>query len=549
MFESEKSEEFIKLLKTYNVYVKDNEYSVQFLNYYSDREKYNNYINYKIQDFVNKKLNYICEIDVNGIVNNFEYLINLKLDDILELIGIKEIFNLDKKKYRDRRNIYNKYLYDAILNEKRENQNNNNLINYFENNLLKSNNLTLITLLKILEKIKNNNNKYDKSNKDINILKKMVSELFDDDKYINNLIEYINAENEYDITNGIIKKKNIKYLILNMKCNGYMFYNNYLKSLYVKYLIKYDIEEIKNDKKIVNYFIFIMKDSKIKVSIIINKLLLSMKDYLNDVEDNYYNMINYNKIDIKLSSGKYTSKDLKEIKRSCVYFNISKYVTKENEIICDCNTFKEIKIYSDILKSYYDSRYLDRIMEIDYIESFVKIKMNINSKKYIFDMNLLQYTILKLIYDSKEINLNNIKTHSNINEEFIEKILNGFLKLELIKRTKKNINETIFSINDNFYHEKSRLNIVNKINKINIKYENNLFQKDEIIYCNIIDILKKSNKQYNVNELYEILCERVPFKVTEDELLIEIKKGINIEHITKINIDNDSSYKLEIVKL
>jgi hypothetical protein len=550
MFNSVKSEEFVKLLQNYNLSVKRDEYTNQFLNYYSDKQKYNDFIKNKINDYIENNLNSDDCIDVNGIVKNFEYLKNQKINNIFEKIGINEIVDLDKtKRNYNKRQLYNEYLYDAILNKNRKNQNNNKFINYFEDNILKSNIDTLVTLLTILDNAEKHYNKHNKFNDDISTLKILISELFDDEKYIAKLIEliqneYINSENEYDIQEGITTRKDIKYLILNMKCNGYMFCISFLKNLYDKYSHKLDIVEITKDKKFVNYLIFIMRESMTKVSIIINKLLLLMKDYMNDVEDSYYNLLNYKKIDIKLSSDKYSKDDLKKIDRNLVHFNISKYITNENEKIYDCNVSNEIKIYSDILKSYYSSRYLDRIMKIDYLESSIKIKMKFGDIKYMFEMNLFQYTILKLIYENNEIKLCEIINKSNIDGEYIEKIINGFLKLELIKRTNKNIHETIFVINNDFYHEKQRLNITHKINKIHVKNENYLFLKDKIIYCNLIDTLKKKNKEYNSEELFEILSKNIPFKFTQDELFIEIKKGINIEDVVKIESTN--SYKFAL---
>ena len=132
MFDSEKSEEFIKLLKTYNVSVKNSEYSNQFTNYYSDRKKYDEFINNKIYSYIDNKLNTNKEIDLNEIIKNFEYLRSMKLNNVLDKIGIKEIFDLDKTKTdSEKRKIYNNILYNTILNQKRANQNNCNFLNFF----------------------------------------------------------------------------------------------------------------------------------------------------------------------------------------------------------------------------------------------------------------------------------------------------------------------------------------------------------------------------------------------------------------------------------
>jgi hypothetical protein len=548
IFDFNKSKIFIDLLKNYNITVKNDEYSIQFGNYYNNREEYYKYIDNKLFEFVNTTLNADKNTDINRIVKNFEYLHNLKITELEEKIGIKEIWDLDKltspskKRYK-----YIKYVYDEIFNKKRLNQDNKTFIEFFQINLLKSNISTFVILLTILNKIK----KYNNDNNILNIIEEEIGELFDDEKYVKNLInfiqsEYISCENEIDIQEGNIKKKNIKFLILKMKSGGYLFFNSYLKNLYEKYSHKIDILDIEKDRKFVNYLIFIVRENTEKIYLIINKLLLTMKDYLDDMEDSYYNLINYNKIAIKNDTNKYTDKEIDNLKRNCVNINITKYIMKENEKIYKCNIPKEVLIYYDILKSYYNARYLDRIMEIDYLESTIKIKMNFD-KKYTFEMNLFQYSILKLIYDNKETKLINIINKTKIECEIVEKIINGFLKIELIKRTDENINDIKFIINNNFCHEKTNLNIVHKINKININDNNYLFQKNKVIYCNLIDILKKIKDKCNETTLNEKLLKRIPFKFTNEEVLNEIKNGINIGDIKKIiNNENDIYYKFTI---
>lgn len=535
-----KSTEFINILQNYNISIKSNGYSEQFKNYYGNRPEYDNFIQNKITCFINNILNSDNEADVNKIIKNFEYLTSLRLNEVYEKIGIKEICDLDKSKNNsEKRKMYNKYLYEIIINEKRKNQNNKNFIEYFQINILKSNIPSLIILTTILKRIEKYNKKNDINNENILTIKKTASELFDDDKYINNFIQYINNEyknDEYDCQDSI-KKKDIRQLILNMKSCGYLFFNKYLQSLYGKYLHKIDILEIEQNRKFVNYLIFTMRDSEEKVSIIVNKLLLLMKDYLDDIEDCYYNLLNYNKIDIKLSSDKYTKEDVNKLKRSCVNFNITKLLPKNDKNIYECNIPKEIAIYNDILKSYYNARYLDRIMKIDHLESFVKIRMQFD-KTYIFEMNFLQYTILKLIFENDGVTINEIINNSKVNKEFIEKIINGFLKLQLIKRTNNNIDKTIFIINNDFCHEKTRLNIIHKINKITTMDDQYLFKKDKVIYCNIIDMLKKTLKIHSFEEICQNLNKRVPFKFTEDEVHTEITKGINIEDIKKLEENN-----------
>jgi hypothetical protein len=547
MFEDDDNDSFAKLMKKYDVTVKKNVYSQQFNNFYDNRKEYDEYIENKIYMYLTEKLNEHNKIDINEIISNFEYLLNRRINDIFDEIGIKEIVDINKTKGNNKRQIYNEILYRSLFLSKRKNQNHNEFVTYFSDNIEYISIESLSKLSLVLERAEYFSLKNNKIIcEEIKNLKMMISELFDESKNINKLIKYVQEnyinENEnnysYELTTN---KKNIKYLINNMKCSGYLFFKNYLIFLQNKYSHSSNIESINKDKKLVNYFIFIIKDSKTSTSIIINKLLLNIKMYLDDTEDSYYNMMNYKKIDIRVCSDKYKNIKVDELKRNNVNFNIARSIFTNNKND-EFNMPSDITIYKNILESYYGSRYLDRKLYVDNYESTVKIKLNFGIKSYTLEMNMFQYSILKLMHISSNINLSKIIEKTGMDINLIEKIINEFLELELIKRTNERIDETKFTINKNFCHENNNLNITQKIIAKNLKNDS-LFEKNKIIYCVLIDLLKKS-EQLSFGTIYSEVSKKLPFNVEIGEIYNEINKGIDIEDINEEPPKDTCPYKM-----
>ena len=285
MFKNDDNDSFIKLINKYNISVKKNEYTEQFNNYYYNKSKYDEYIKNKICSYIREKLTSLNNIDINEIISNFNYLINTKINNIYEDIGITEIIEINTQRGYNNRSVYNKYLYDIILKDKRENQNNKDFATYFSESVENINIDSLSKMSALLERInffsiKNENVFID----DINNIRIIISEMFDEEENINKLIKYIqnmyiNDDESYELTPN---KKNIKYLLNNMKCDGYLFFKNYLTFIKNKYRTnKINIMDVNKDRKIINYFILILKDKKSNISIIINKLLLNIKIYIN----------------------------------------------------------------------------------------------------------------------------------------------------------------------------------------------------------------------------------------------------------------------------
>ena len=532
LFDENKKNIFIDFLRPYGIDIKKNEYTRQFINYHNNNEKYENYIEIELKKFFNETLMTDIKMDINGVIENIKNLINLKMDDTIEKIGLKEILDIKNEKKYNKISKYNKYLYFCVLKEKRKNQDNDFLINYVIKNVDKLRIPSILTLCKIKDKMKYI---FRDNIEEINNFEEMIFEMFDDEKTIKKFLGYIRSINEkvqenYENEEEEIKE-NLKYLLRNMRCDGYLFFNNFLKNLYNTHKGKLDIEDITRDKKLVNYLIYLTKNYKKDSSLTTNKILLSMKMFLDDIESSYFDTLNYRKINIKNTSEKYKNINKNEIKRNKINFVVLRNSLQENKLY-NCNVPKDILLYSDILNSYYKARYPDRKLNMDWLSSTIIVKIKFDVEDFILEMNMLQYEILKLIIDGNgETDLCKIIEKTEIDLDVIEKIINGFLKLEIIKRTNENINRTKFIKNEIFSHKNNRLNIVQKITSIeNVEEKSYLFEKSKIIYCNLIDFMKKNSLSYfTIEELFNITKDRLKFEITKEEIFHEIKYGIDVK--------------------
>ena len=140
---------------------------------------------------------------------------------------------------------------------------------------------------------------------------------------------------------------------------------------------------------------------------------------------------------------------------------------------------------------------------------------------------------LKIIFINPNINIQKIVERLKINIEEIEDIINEFLDINLIKRTENdnNINEIKFIINKMFSYKQNYFSILKKQKNNNQEIENNnLFEKNKVIYSCLINLLKKSEK-LEFSEIYTELSKRLPFKISVKELNDEINKGKEINDI------------------
>lgn len=447
----------------------DNTYSIQFNNYYNgNKNEYYNNINRIIEEYIMNNIKHINikNTEINEIVNTLWNLTSKKSQDVYKDTNLTEIINIDTyKNIKQKNRLYYIKLYSLILiNIFGQN---NDFVTFITKNIKHINIQAIANLIIILTRLetyvaKQNN---DLHKNQINAIVTTIQNYFDSEKNIIKLINFVQENfigtNELDNTYNMTQnKRNIKHVINIIKQNGYLFFDEYQKYLINKYnrISNINKEMLTKDQKLVNYLIIIMKDNKNVLEITCKKLLNS-RLYLQDIEDSYYNTLNYRKININIDSDKYKKINVENLERNIVNLNVVRQIYSERT-----NEFElpsDISIYVNILKAYYLARYLDRKLEINNYNSSVIVAIEFDEKSYNIEMNFYQYAILKLIYKNVGIKQEKILNKLGIDENIIINILNSLLDIELITNTnkQKKLRNMEFKINNKFTYKQNSFNI------------------------------------------------------------------------------------------
>ena len=177
-------------------------------------------------------------------------------------------------------------------------------------------------------------------------------------------------------------------------------------------------------------------------------------------------------------------------------------------------------------------------------------------------MTLIQYLVLDIILKkNSNISLIDISKELNIplSNNKLEICINSLLKIKLIKKLsnyKKIINnsnleetehvispnEIILAINKNFEMEDTKISISSLIIKemSGNKIKDFLHDRKTIVYCNVIDYIKKNTIIYE-DTIINILQYKIPFKITDIMIKTALEDGLLHGHIQKVEIQNNKS--------
>ena len=513
-------------------------------------------INY-IDNYYNK-INLIGA-EINYYIQHINILVNQKFSKIIVELNIDHIISMidycdnQKTNYKHYREEYYKYIFNKIINGKYTPANYkischlNQLINDNWNKIKFNNIIELSQSLNLIKFFGQN----------INIFSIIIDNKFDDKNNIIKLLDYIinnfvtNDENSnYDFNNDENIKFNFRFIIDNLKSNGFLLFEEYFIQLKQRYKQNININLLKKDKKLINYFMYIVsqKDSN-SVNRIVNEILIKIKDYLHDLEDSYNNTIAYQQIIIKQESNKYKNIDLSSFNRKNSSFNIFKYSTMSQKIINKFKLNNKIEPYFDIYKSYYNSKYNDREVEFDILQSTLIIKMTFLEKNYFIDLAVIQYIVLDIIYNSHDgINILDISNQTDIEIVNLENTINSLLKIKIIKSLEgASLDSIKFFINKEFTFDKEKISIsslvINENNKNNENVKEFLHDRIIIVLSNLYDYVKK-NKFFVKDVLINDLQYKIPFKIDMNHIDQAVEIAIKKEHIKQIdvpNINNESS--------
>jgi hypothetical protein len=562
-------------------------YNKCFLNYTTEPKQTSEYVLSQIKNYVEITYSQIDkkDLDINYYIEQINFLMGKKFKNIIDEINITHIISLcDYFKNKDSSNdIMNYYIYwrnqyyimvwENIVCGKykvyglKDKENFMDILNKYWDKINFSN---IIEFSNSLNKIKffgQNINEY------INIM----IDKFDNIENIKKLIDYI--ENKIQQTNTVQDNKftnlsdietsvdlddqekeikinsskyNFRFVIEQLKSNGYLLFEEFNKYLKKKYIKTQQIQTIKNDKRIVYYFIYIIsnKDST-TTNRKVNEILIGMKNYLEDIGESYYNNLAYRKISVKVKSEKYKMIDLSSYNRENSTFTIFKYSNTTQNNINKFTLSPQIEPYFDMYKSYYNSRYPDREIEFDPIKSTLIVKMIFNKKSYYLHMALIQYIIMDKLFNLKEntgLGIKDLSSQTNILIQNLQDTINSLLYIKLIKYSANtlSIDDMKFYINYDFEYSSNKLSISSLVIPKEQEIKNNrdfLHDRNTIVLSNLYDYAKK-NKTFTIDSIYQEMSKNIiPFKIDLEQITNGIKVMLDKEHIIETNINQVKTYE------
>jgi len=350
-------------------------------------------------------------------------------------------------------------------------------------------------------------------------------------------------DNKYQNFTELIHKYDIRFIIDNMKSNAYLLfeeYYKYVKTRYINYkgpITTFPIKELKNDIKLVKYFMFLISvKDKTNINRYVNEILLRIKSYLYDIEDSYNNNYSYYIFKIIGSSEKYKNENLALYKRDISTFQIIKYNFAPDNFLTSSYISDTLKPYIDMYKSFYLARYPDRNFEIDFIKSNLITKITCLSKDYYIHLALIQYIILDIILNSAEgVIAKEISSTLNIKLSLLNEAFNSLLKIKIIMRN----SESKFVFNNEFTYDKSKISIFGLIKKYDDEESSKsaerefMHDRSVILLCNLVNYAKR-NEPFTIDLVNEKLSSIVPFKFTKENLEIALKDAIKDNYISEL---------------
>jgi hypothetical protein len=460
------------------------------------------------------------------------------------------MLDYNKNNYKIFQLEYYKYYYNKIINGiYKYKLLNIQLIKLFEENWNNIKFENIINFTHSLHRIKY----YEQS---VELYQNLIMEKFDNKDNIIKLINYIftnfiNINEEVKEFSDENKIFNFRFIIDNLKANGYLLFEEYFIQIKERYNQQLTINLIVNDKKLINYFMKIISIKKsTSVNRKVNEYLIKIRDYIYDLEDSYNNNKSYQKIKLEKESKKYIDMDISKLKRENYNFTILKY-NFADKLVKDYTLNDKIEPYFDIYKSYYKSRYPDRAIDFDIISSNLIIKMKFD-KHYYIHMALIQYIVLdkimnKSIKNNKElsgINIFDITSETLIPISDLQNTINSLLKIKLIARTNNSTPENIkFLLNNDFNYTNNKISIASLVienNNDNNKPKEFLHDRSIIVLCNIVDHIKK-NKYFYYDTIVDAIKYKIPFNITDELLNNAITEALNKDLIKKNIISNDDN--------
>ena len=534
-------------------------YQDNFLMYYNNPSTLKLLLDEKISKYVDSIYSKLCieNVDINYYLEHINIVSKVRFYEITKILQISHTISMmdhgtkDKNTYKYFSNEYYKYFNLKILNSQYSiKKQKKKLIELVDENWSNINFDNLINFTTTLNRLKY-------FDQDVSIYAEIYENKFNSKESIKKLVSYIiqnfvdptELEENYNFEeeNDSNKKYNFRFIVDNIKSNGFALFEEYYEQLINRYKHSIAIEQIKNDKNIILYFMKIISQKEsTSVNRFVNEMLIKIRDYIYDLEDSYNNNHDYQKIRIETQSDKYKDFDLSTLKREKYNFTMIKYLFGE-ETIKNYILNQNIEPYFDIYRSHYYNRYPDRQISYDIIKSNITVELKYNDQTYFIHMAIIQYLVLyRIINNSHGLTINQISEETGILVGELKETINSLIKIKLIGKTGGNLSdiETIRLIqNPNFSYDKNKISIYSLVQKEKQddkieKPKEFLHDRNTIVYSNLIDWIKK-NKFFYKDTLIDSIKYKIPFGITDDQIEYSINKAVNDDIIKKINISNN----------
>jgi hypothetical protein len=540
--------------------------------------------NYQQINVLDADINYFMKGVISSYNEKFNSVVNkMNINHIIKMVD----YTCDKTRHDSTfkllMNTYFKLFGDKILYGK-FGKSNNYLFEQINNNWTTINLENLINFSDILSKLKYYNTDVSKYNL-------VFQTKFDDITNINKLLDFINKNyllpkdkksseipgisdinevHEQDCNDDL--KYNFRFIVDNLKSNGFLLFEQYYKNIQSRYE-RINIDILNRELKLVRHFMTIIsQNEQSNINRYVNDMLIRIRNYLFDLQESYYNNEIHQQIKIRAESDKYKDTDMNSFNRQLTNFKVFKYnyctnpenilaqthnlkslsrkintepnIQNQNLIIDYNNISKNLAGYFDIYRSYYKTRYPDREIEYDLIDSTIIVKMKFNSNPYYIHMALIQYIVLdKIIESPNGLTAQNISEQLSIPASKLNETFNSLLKIRIVKRTSgtNDISTVKFILNKDFSFEKNKLSISGLVKKevseTTLAERTFLHDRHMIVLCNLIYYAKK-NTYFTRDIITQQLSYKIPFKLTEEQVNKAIEKAIADDYIKIQEIPN-----------
>ena len=528
----------------------------------------------------------VQDADINYFLKGVYDSYNEKFTSIVQKMDITHIIKMidytneksDDNTFKTLMNMYFKLFGDKILCGQ-FGKSNNYLSEQINDNWSTVNLANLLNFADVLSKLKYY--KADTSKYDL-----VFQTKFDDAVNVQKLLDFVNKNYLMSKeTTGVTDinetqkqeyknddlKYNFRFIIDNLKSNGFLLFEQYYKNMQSRYE-QINIDMLNRDLKLIKHFMSIIsQNEQTNVNRYVNDMLIRTRNYLFDLQESYYNNQVYQKIKIRAESEKYKNTDMNTFNRELTNFKMLKYnyCTNPENILARAHTFesstvttadtetqsknlvidyknisKNLAGYLDIYRSYYKTRHPDREIEYDLVDSTIIVKMKFNEKPYYIHMALIQYIVLdKIIEKTDGANVQEISESLGIPLSKLNETFNSLLKIRIAKRTSKSDDSTAikFVLNKDFTFEKNKLSISGLVKKelseTKLTQREFLHDRNMIVLCNLVHYAKK-NTYFSKDTIMDELIYKIPFKLTDEYIATAIEKAVKNEYIKLQEIPN-----------